>query len=49
MSLGHLVVEEEETHLDHCEEDTGGTKNGLGWRYIRELLREIQSLDGDIE
>ena len=31
MSLGHLVTEEEGTYLDHCEEDTSGTENGLGW------------------
>ena len=48
MSPGHLTVKEE-TYLDHCEEDTGGAKDRLGWRNIGDLLREIQALDGDIQ
>jgi len=31
MSLNYLIAEEEETYLDHCEEDTSGTENSLGW------------------
>ena len=47
--MGHLIAEEGETHLDHREEDTCGTKNRPGWCDVRELLREIQTLDGDIQ
>ena len=38
-----------ETYPDHCEEDTDGAKNGLGWCDARGLLCEIQSLDGYIQ
>jgi len=48
MNLGHLIAEEE-THLDQREEGAGGTKNGLCWGDVRDLLREIQSFDGDIQ
>jgi len=48
MSLDHLIAEEE-AYLDHCEEDTGGTKDCLCRRDTRDLLREIQALDGDIQ
>jgi len=48
MSLDRLIAEEE-TYPDHCEEDAGGTKNSLGWRDTRDLLREIQAIDGDIQ
>ena len=42
-------MEQEETYPDHYEEDTSGTENSLGWRDTRELLREIQALDGHIQ
>jgi len=48
MSLDCLIAEEE-AYLDHCEEDTSGTKNSLGWCDTRDLLREIQAVDGHIQ
>ena len=48
MSLDRLIAEEE-THPDHCEEETGGTKDCLCRRDTRDLLREIQALNGDIQ
>ena len=49
MNLEYLVVEEEEMYPDHCEEDTDGPKNGLCWRYARDLLREIDGVDCHVQ
>jgi len=48
VSLEHLITGEE-THLDHCEQDVDGAKNGLGWRDTRDLLREIDAIDGRVQ
>ena len=36
-------------HFDHCQENTGGAKNCLGWGHTRDLLGEVQGFDGDIQ
>ena len=40
---------EKGTHLDHCEDNAEGGKNGLGWGDAAELLRKIRGFDGYIE
>ena len=50
MNLECLIAEvEKETHLDHREKDADGAKNGLGWCDTRDLLREIQGIDGHVQ
>ena len=49
MNLGRLITEEESAYLDHREKDADGSKSGLGWCDARDLLREIQGVDGHVE
>ena len=49
VSLGLPRATEEETHLEHCEENADGAKNSFGWCNTRDLLREIHGLDGHIQ
>jgi len=49
INLCYPIAEEEETYLDQREEGAGGTKNGLCWGDVCELLREIQAFNGDIQ
>ena len=44
-----VTGKEEKTYLDHCQENTGGAKNGLGWGCTRGLLGEIQGFDSHIQ
>ena len=48
MSLEHLIVGEE-THLDHRKQDVDGAKNGRCWCDARDLLREIDGIDGRVQ
>ena len=43
------IIGEERTYPDHRQNDTDGTKNRLGRRRARDLLREIHCLDGGIQ
>jgi hypothetical protein len=40
---------EKGTHLDHCEDNAEGGKNGLGWCDAAEFLRKVRGFDGNIE
>jgi len=42
-------VEEKETYPDCGEKDADGAKNGGGWCDARELLCEIEAVDGHIQ
>ena len=46
---GYLIAAEEETYPDRGEKDADGAKNACGWYDGRELLREIQPIDGHIQ
>ena len=49
MNLTYLVAERRGTYSDHGEEDGGGATNSLGWCDARELLCEIQTIDGHVQ
>lgn len=36
-------------HSDHCEDDADDAKDGLGWCNVREISRDIQTLDDHIQ
>jgi hypothetical protein len=40
---------QKETHFYHREDNTEGTKHGLGWGDAAEFLRKIRGFDGHIE
>jgi hypothetical protein len=44
-----LVTQWEETYSDHCQEGTDGTKRGLSWCDVDDVLREIYGVDGHIQ
>jgi hypothetical protein len=44
-----IRMDKGETHSDHNEDSTDGTKYGLGWCRARDLLREIHGLDGHVQ
>jgi len=48
MNLEYLIAEED-TYPDHGEKSTNGAKRSPGRRDVRDLLREIQGLDGHIQ
>jgi len=43
------LIAEEKMYLDHGEKDADGAKSGLGWCDARDLLREIQDVDGHVQ
>jgi len=45
----NLIAGEGETYPDHCEKSANGAKSSFGWCDARDLLREIQDLDGHIQ
>ena len=49
MKLAHFVAEQEGTYPDHGENDGDGAKNGLGGCDTRDLLGEIQAIDGHVQ
>ena len=49
VSLQYLIAGEKETHPDHGKENGDGAKGGLCWGDARDLLREIETVDGDVQ
>ena len=49
MNTEHPVAEEKETYSNHGEKDADGAKNGGSWCDARELLCEIQAINGHIQ
>ena len=47
--MEQIAAEEEERYPDHCKDSTDGAKNSLGGCDTRDLLGEIQSLDGRVQ
>jgi hypothetical protein len=40
---------QKEAHFYHCEDNTEGSKNGLGWGDAAKFLGKIRGLDGHIQ
>ena len=49
VNLAHFVAKEEGTYPDHGENDGDGAKNSLGGWDTRDLLGEIQAIDGHVQ
>ena len=46
MNLEYLAAEEEGTRSYHGKKDCDGTKDGLRWCYVPDLLCEVKAIDG---
>ena len=49
MSSRPLITGEKRAYPNHCEENDDGAKGGLYWGDARDLLDEIEAIDGQVQ